>query len=109
MKFYRQGFVGWIAILFYATFGGQLFADIFQWRYVDPSDVTQGTEASAVLCPDGAGVEAAPDADLYSLDLTKAYLRGADLSSIFAYGVTLVDADLSNANLFSAYLNGADL
>ena len=38
-----------------------------------------------MLTPGGAGVNAAPGANLSNRDLTKAYLIGADLSAIIAY------------------------
>src|SRR5262245_18150090 len=84
-------------------------ADIFQWEYVDPFDPSLGKQASATLTPDGAGVDAIPDALLAFKDLTKAYLHGADLTNANALGTTLTSADASLANLSSANLQGATL
>src|SRR5262249_27986439 len=63
--------------------------DIFQWQYVYPPNPNLGVQRSSILCPDGAGVSAAPRANLASLNLTMAYL---DLSN-------LTSANLSQANL----------
>ncbi|MAT70525.1 MAG: hypothetical protein CMJ58_13490 [Planctomycetaceae bacterium] len=78
--------------------------DIFEWEYVNPLDLSQGKQASTTLTPDGAGVDAVPDAELYQLNLQKAYLIGADLTN-----ASLSGADLTNADLSGAVLSGARL
>jgi uncharacterized protein YjbI with pentapeptide repeats len=97
-------------------------ADIFQWEYINPADPSQGKRQSTTLAPDGAGVDAAPGADLASRDLTRAYLIGASLGSfevdipgIYYHlaqsnltSTDLTQADLTNANLTGALLTDAD-
>src|SRR5262245_42616223 len=84
-------------------------ADIFQWEYINPADPTQGKQQSTTLCPSGAGVDAAPGADLSSRNLTMAYLIRADLANLSGLAVNLTEADLSQANLANASLNSATL
>ncbi len=84
-------------------------ADIYQWEWVDPGDPGQGKQESTTLCPDGAGVDAEGGADLDHLDLTQAYLIGADLARANFYQATLTDADLSGANLRDVYFYDATL
>ena len=57
-------------------------ADIFQWEYINPADPSQGKQQSTTLAPDGAGVDAVPEAYLSYRNLTMAYLVGADLRRI---------------------------
>ena len=61
---------------------GQVRADIYQWEYVNPVDPSQGRKQSTVLCPDGAGVNAVPNAYMPSRNLTQAYLAGVDLQRV---------------------------
>jgi uncharacterized protein YjbI with pentapeptide repeats len=97
-------------------------ADIFQWEYINPADPGQGKQQNTMIAPDGAGVDAVPGADLSSLNLTMAYLVGAELYSIYECdefscheqktnlsGTNLTDADLTSASLFFANLSGANL
>src|SRR6476646_4072370 len=86
-------------------------ADIFQWEYINPANPSQGKQPSTTLAPDGAGAIAAPGTNLSNRDLTMAYLIGADLSAIIAYGgdygdeiISFLPADLTGANLFQADL-----
>src|SRR5262245_46310953 len=60
-------------------------ADIFQWEYINPANPSLGKQQSSTLAPDGAGVNAAPGADLSYRNLTMAYLIGADLSVNIIY------------------------
>ena len=84
-------------------------SQIYQWAYVDPNDPTQGVYQSTTLCPGGNGVSAVPDAYLFDLDLTQAYLIGANLTNAnLSYG-TLTNANLSNADLTSGTLSHATL
>ena len=64
---------------------------------------------SATLCPGGAGVSAAPGADLSLRDLTKAALWHTNLTDANLSAAILVDAQLTNATLIRANLSGADL
>src|SRR5258707_12365351 len=82
-------------------------ADIFQWQYINPADLNQGKQPSTMLCPDGAGANAVPLADLSYRNLTMAYLIGADLSGATWDATNLTNADLSQANLTNAYFSGA--
>lgn len=84
-------------------------ADIYQWEYVNPADPSQGKQQSTTLAPDGAGVDAVPNADLTSRNLTMAYLVGKDLTGAYFTGATLSNADLSQTNLTGAYLYAATL
>jgi hypothetical protein len=54
-------------------------ADIYQWEWVDPSDDSLGKQQSQTLTPGGAGAITNPYVAWGSLNLTKAYLIGADL------------------------------
>src|SRR5262245_31423100 len=56
-------------------------ADIFKWEYINPANPGEGKQPSTMLCPDGAGVDAVPGANLANRNLTMAYLIGADLGS----------------------------
>ena len=98
-------------------------ADIFQWQYINPGNPALGKQQSAALCPGGAGANALPGAYLPYLNLTKAYLVGAQLSAPIYYpeenpfgyitanltGANLSQAELSNANLIGAALIGTNL
>ncbi|NOY41781.1 MAG: pentapeptide repeat-containing protein [Planctomycetes bacterium] len=74
-------------------------AEIYKWEFVDPGEPSLGKRESATLVPDGAGVEAMPGAELYSRDLTMAYLINKDLTGAKFSGAKLTDADLTGANL----------
>jgi uncharacterized protein YjbI with pentapeptide repeats len=78
-------------------------ADIFQWEYIDPANPAQGKRQSTTLAPDGAGVDAAPGANLSYLNLTMAYLTYANMTN-----ADLSQAKLTNAVLLSATLTDAD-
>jgi uncharacterized protein YjbI with pentapeptide repeats len=84
-------------------------ADIYQWEYTNAADPSQGKRQSTTLAPGGAGVDAAPDADLNGRNLTMAYLIGADLTGAIGYYANLTDADLSQANLTNAVFERAML
>src|SRR4051794_21208567 len=77
--------------------GAKASASIFQWQYVNPSDPSQGKIQSATLTPGGSGVNATPNANLASRNLTQAYLIGANLSGANLTSATLTNADTSNA------------
>jgi uncharacterized protein YjbI with pentapeptide repeats len=94
------------------VFNNPARADIFQWEYVDPADPSQGKRQSRMIAPDGAGVDAAPGADLSHRNLTMAYLIGSDLSvfdALFFSGSNLAGTNLSWADLTNANLTGATL
>ncbi len=99
---------GWIgghvsrAVLVCLALAGVGRADIFQWEYINPADPSQGKQQSSTLCPGGAGVDAVPNANLEWLDLTKAYLIGADLTNAGFSFATLTDADLTGAEVRDA-------
>jgi uncharacterized protein YjbI with pentapeptide repeats len=84
-------------------------ADIFQWEYVNPADLSQGKRQSTTLASDGAGVDAVPSADLSGRDLTMAYLNSADLTLAILANAYLSFATLSDARLIQARLANADL
>jgi uncharacterized protein YjbI with pentapeptide repeats len=99
-------------------------ADIFEWEYLNPANPALGKQQSATLAPDGAGVSAEPGVNLSNHNLTKAYLIGANLSSVYVCddggcyftnypanlsGTNLSQADLSGANLTLVSLSGANL
>lgn len=90
------------AILPFVAFASAARADIFQWEYIDPADPSQGRQQSTTLAPDGAGVDALPDAYLAYYDLTMAYLIGADLSNADFSGAALTDADFLSAQIRGA-------
>src|SRR6478672_6509851 len=74
-------------------------ADIFQWEYINPANPALGKHQSTTLTPGGAGVNAAPLADLSFRNLTMAYLVAADLNRAWAIAANLTNAELSQANL----------
>jgi uncharacterized protein YjbI with pentapeptide repeats len=99
-------------------------ADIFQWEYINPANPSLGTQQSATLAPDGAGVSAIPGVNLSNRDLTKAYLISAMLSPYVEYdlegnlieyrvanltGANLSQADLTHAGSFAANFANANL
>ena len=89
-------------------------ADIFQWEYINPANPSLGKQPSTTLTPGGAGANAVPGTNLSNRNLTKAYLIGADLSTIFLDGSppvisNLTGANLSQADLTNAYLYYANL
>jgi uncharacterized protein YjbI with pentapeptide repeats len=84
-------------------------ADIYQWQWVNPADHSQGKQPGTTCCPGGAGVSAAPGADLDSRNLTQGYLIGANLTGTDLNSDTLSNADLTNAIVQGAnfgYANG---
>ncbi len=87
----------------------QTRGDIYEWAWVNPGDPTQGVYQSTVVCPGGSGAYAVPSADLEYLDLTQAYLIGADLTSAILWSINLTNANLNNANLTNAALQDATL
>ena len=100
---------GWLAVA-----GGQrAVGDIFQWAWVDPADPSQGKFESDVLSPDGLGRDATPRAFLRDLDLTQAYLIGANLWASHLADADFTIADLTGADLRAwlprATLTGAQL
>ena len=88
-----------VSVFLLMSLASQTWADIDEWAYVNPSDPTQGVYQSSVVCPGGAGVFAVPNANLSSLDLTQAYLIGANLTNASVNNATLTNANLTNANL----------
>src|SRR3954468_19229557 len=74
-------------------------ADILQWEYINPAKPQRGKQQSTTLCVDGAGINAAPGANLHDRNLTMAYLIGANLTGALASATNLTNADLSHANL----------
>ncbi len=105
-----------------ASSGQVARADIFQWEYIDPANPALGKQASTTLAPNGAGARVGPGAVLTNLNLTKAYLVGADVSPFLdcveeacyitytdLTGTTLAQADLTNASLYGAILTDADV
>ena len=89
-------------------------ANIFQWEYVDPNDPAKGKRQSSTLAPDGRGVIARPGLNASRLDLTSAYLEGADLhDSRFLEAIVanadLRGADLTDANFVHSTLTETDL
>jgi len=94
--------VGMVVVVALAALAAAARADIYQWEWVDPGDHSQGKRESATLCPDGAGKVAEPFAYLWRLDLTQAYLIGADLMAADFWQATLTDADLTDAEVWMA-------
>src|SRR5688572_19258811 len=92
-----------IAVATFA-FANAARADIYQWEYIYPAYPYIGKQQSTTLAPDGAGVDAVPDADLSLRNLTMAYLIGADLT-----GANFSEAILTDASIYGANLTGANL
>jgi uncharacterized protein YjbI with pentapeptide repeats len=84
-------------------------ADIFEWEFIDPGNPALGKQQSTTLVPDGAGVDALPNADLMFLDLTMAHLAGSNLRNASLLRSTLTNADFSGADLTNARLTLTDL
>ena len=104
----RQIVVAAVAVFLFTLRSSQTQADINEWAWVNPNDPTQGVAQSSVVCPGGSGVFAVPSANLRHLDLTQAYLIGANLTNASLDWATLTNANLSNANLADAVVTGAD-
>ncbi|MBE3132969.1 MAG: pentapeptide repeat-containing protein, partial [Acidobacteria bacterium] len=103
--FHGRPIVCWVCLLTGAALlcaATPIRGDIYQWAWVDPSDPNQGKIQSTKRCPGGAGVSAAPYAQLANRDLTQAYLIGGNLNYANLYSATLSNADLTNANLTGA-------
>ncbi|MBC8107274.1 MAG: pentapeptide repeat-containing protein [Anaerolineae bacterium] len=83
--------------------------DVFQWQWVDPNDHSLGKEQSTILCPDGAGRIAQPDVLWSGLNLSRAYLYQADLTSAFFSSSNLNEAYLRQAVLDRLLVTGSDL
>jgi len=90
---------GIVLLVALAALAGAARGDIYQWEWVDPGDHSQGKRESATLCPDGAGKVAKPFAYLRRLDLTQAYLIGANLMGANFWQATLTGADLTDAEV----------
>jgi uncharacterized protein YjbI with pentapeptide repeats len=115
----RRGHVAQIAAVMFAivAFSSAAQADIFQWEYINPADPSQGKRQSTTLAPDGAGVDAAPGANLARRNLIMAYLsfcdlimadlNGADLTNADFLGTTLTDVDFAGAEVRGANFLGA--
>ena len=69
------------------------WADIYQWEWIDSDDHSLGRRQSDILCPDGAGHDAVPDALLSNLDLTQAWLRTKNLTNADFVSAILTVAD----------------
>ena len=80
-------------------------ADIYEWTTGTDGSIVQ----SSTVCPGGRGVNAVPYAYFGYLNLTQAYLVGANLTNSTLGSVTLTNADLTNANMWSTNLANADL
>ena len=92
-----------VCLLF--AFAASVRADIFQWEYINPANPSLGKQQSTTLCPDGAGVNAVPNAYLSGRNLTMAYLIGMDLTGINVGQGNLTNADLSQSNLTNGYFH----
>jgi uncharacterized protein YjbI with pentapeptide repeats len=88
-----------IALMF---LGSAAKADIFQWEYINPADPSQGKRQSATLAPGGAGVMPGQGVSLSTLNLSMAYLIGADLRNANTVETNFTAADLSGADLTGA-------
>ena len=90
-------------------------ANIYEWILTDPLYPPAGKSVNYnALTPGGAGVDAIPDANLSSLNLTEGYflsknLTNANLSSATLVWADFTSANLSNSNFSSATLTGAIL
>jgi hypothetical protein len=102
----RRSIAAVIVVLFTATAAS---ADIYQWEWVNPADHNQGMRQSNIVCAGGAGVSAAPGANLAGLDLTNAYLDSADLTAADLTRTNLTGSFLQNVNLSRAVLSGTNL
>jgi uncharacterized protein YjbI with pentapeptide repeats len=102
------------AIFPVVTSVSQARADIFQWKYINPADPSQGKRQSTTLAPGGAGVDALPGAEVTRRDLTIAYLIGANLSGadlsdacVLLDGCIVLHTDLTDADFTGADVRGA--
>src|SRR5271165_5728158 len=93
-----------ISVLLLMSAASRTQAEIYEWAYVDPSDPTQGVYQSSVPCPGGGDVSAIPSSIFSGLDLTQAYLIGANLNSSEFNSTNLTNANLTNANVGYAIL-----
>ena len=95
---YNDGYADNLSLVFHAPLPPAPF-NIFQWKYVNPHDPSQGKLESSVLAQSGFGLHAEPGLQATGKNLTKAYLIGADLNSSVLSSANLTNADLSHANL----------
>jgi autotransporter-associated beta strand protein len=79
-------------------------ANIYQWT-TSGGSVVQST----TLCVGGSGVSAVANANLSNLNLTQAYLIGANVSVGTLTNTNLTNANLTNASFTAATLPGAIL
>jgi uncharacterized protein YjbI with pentapeptide repeats len=79
---------------------------VYQWEWVDPSDHSKGKQQSTTLCADGASVNVGPNSGaLINLDLTHAYLAGANLYQNELYSANLTNVYASYCTLLNANLS----
>ena len=83
-------------------------ANIDTWALVDPNDHSQGVKDSGTPCPGGSGVDAVPNEDLHSRDLTQAYLINTDIDFANLNSTNLTNGDLHEAILSNANLSSDD-
>jgi uncharacterized protein YjbI with pentapeptide repeats len=83
-------------------------ADIFQWEYIDPANLSSGKQQSSTLVPDGAGVDAVSSANLALRNLAMAYLIEKDLRHAFLRSSNFTNADFSRADLTYAALDNSN-
>ena len=88
----RSVFTTLMSVFAFMLAAGQIYGDIDEWAYLNPSNPSDGVYQSTILCPSGSGVNAAQNADLSGLNLTQAYL----------VAVNLANANLDTTNLTTA-------
>ncbi|QDU70824.1 pentapeptide repeat-containing protein [Mucisphaera calidilacus] len=97
------------ALLVAALFVSCAHADIYQWEYADPASGSRIRQESSTTCPDGAGRDALPDADLSNLDLSMAWLPNKDLTGVNFQNTNLSTAYLLESILTNTNFTGANL
>lgn len=95
-----------LLVLIASLHAPSVFAQVYQWEYRNPNNPSLGKRESLRLAPGGATARLDFESGLHGLDLTRAYLAGADLAEFRVRSTILDDAYLADANLYKLQGDG---